>query len=338
MPATSIWPGLTHLDRGFAADYAGDQLDHLFPGAVSDELIRDGVLAAAGIATRMRGCVCELRRSECAFRVDCDRGRYWAKCEEYGLPIELSRAQVQRYRFNWRAWADGMRRKNALGGAGPVLGVGVVHVGSAAVGPYEYSLVIVAPGCERATDVVVPEPARLGGRFVVALHLGVPAEGLPVDALLPLDAIHADLRTIDPAVIELAISGSVRAIAAGRANAEGRVWGGPTITAKQAAPGLGHSSASALLKALRPDRCGPEDPQHVLRKGGPGRTRSGRFYSEAVDHVVALIASAGKQFKKDAAKRHEEIRAAKAAAAPPDPTAAERRFIQALSRKERRPG
>lgn len=337
MPARGTWPGLTCLDRQFDADYTGDQLDRLFPGADSDELIRDGVLAAAGIATRMRGCVCDLRRPDCSFRVDCERGRYWAKCEEYGRPLELSRAQVQRYRFNWKPWADRMRRTNALAGPDPVMSVGVVHVGNGAAGPHEYSLVLVAPGCERAADVVVPEQARLGGRFVVALHLGSPAEGLPVDALLPLDAMRADLRTIDPVAIELAISGSARAIAAGSANAEARVWGGATLTAKQAAPRLGHSTQSALLKALDPDRCGPEDPLHVLRKGGPGRTRSGRFYSEAVDHVVALIASAGKQFKKEAAQRQEEIRAAKAATAPPDHTAAQRRFLQALSRKEKRP-
>lgn len=338
MPASATWPGLACLDRQFVAEYAGDQLDHLFPGADSDELIRAGVLASAGIATRMRGCVCDLRRPDCSFRVDRERGRYWAKCQEYGRPLELSRAQVQRYRFNWKVWVDGVRRANALAGADPIMGVGVVHVGSAAVGPYEYSLVLVAPGCERAAHVVVPEPARAGGRLVVALHLGKPAEALPVDTLLPLDAMRVDLRTIDPAAIELAISGCARAIAADRLNAESRVWGGAILTAKQVAPRLGQTTKSALLKALEPDRCGPEDPLHVLRKGGPGRTASGRFYSEAVDHVVALIADAGKQFRKDAAERHEEMRAAKAAVGPPNRAAAERRFIQALSRREKRPG
>lgn len=334
MPASATWPGLACLDRQFVAEYAGDQLDHLFPGADSDELIRAGVLASAGIATRMRGCVCDLRRPDCSFRVDRERGRYWAKCQEYGRPLGLSRAQVQRYRLNWKPWVDGIRRTNALAGADPVMGVGVVHVGSAAVGPYEYSLVLIAPGCERAADVVVPEQARVGGRIVVALHLGSPAEALPVDATLPLDALRADLRTIDPGAIEPAISASVRATAS--RNAETRVWGGATLKASQVAPRVGHSTRTALLKALDPDRCGPEDPLYVLRQGGPGRTPSGRFYSEAVEHVVALIADAGRQFKKDAAKRHARIRATKAATARPDPATAQRRFIQALSRKEKR--
>jgi len=335
MPATSIWPGLTHLDRGFAADYAGDQLDHLFPGAVSDELIRDGVLAAAGIATRMRGCVCELRRSECTFRVDCDRGRYWAKCEEYGLPIELSRAQVQRYRFNWRAWADGMRRKNALGGADPVMGVGVVHVGSAAVGGQEFALVVVAPGCQRATDVVVPEAARRGSRLVVALHLGEPTESLPVDALLPLSALGADLRTIDQPAITRAIVDARRESSAGAAGNDVRTWSGRALTAKEAAPTLDYSSGDALLKAVRAERIQPGDPLHILRQRGPGRTPGGKFREDAVQHVAGLLAKARKEYDVGVARRREAARAIKAATSRPDPEAAERRIKQALARKEK---
>jgi len=110
-------------------------------------------------------------------------------------------------------------------------------------------------------------------------------------------------------------------------------WSGRHLTAKEAAKQLDYPSGPALLKAV--DRSPEEDPLHVLHKGGPARTPSGRFYEEAVAHVVGLLGGASKQYRTGVAKRTEEARAAKAATPPADPAAAQRRLLQALARKEK---
>lgn len=112
-----------------------------------------------------------------------------------------------------------------------------------------------------------------------------------------------------------------------------RRWSGRHLTAKEAAKLLDYPSGPALLKAV--DRSPEDDPLHVLRPGGPARTSSGRFYEEAVAHVVGLLAGAGRQYEAGVAKRKDEARAAKAASPPVDPEAAQRRLLKALTRKEK---
>lgn len=208
MQRRTAWPGLACLDRRFSALYAGDRIDALFPEGVGRRLIRQGVLAHAGQAVTLPYCVCDLRRSECVVRVDVNDGRCWGYCNEYGRPIELSLAQIQRYRFDGEKWAAWLRRKNSLGGTGPVRGAGAMFVGSGTVGGREFGLVVVAPGCHRAADVVFPEGVRLSGRPLVALLLGEPAEDLPVDASVPAGALGPDLGTIDGDALEQALAGT----------------------------------------------------------------------------------------------------------------------------------
>jgi hypothetical protein len=204
MPRRTAWPGLALLDRRFAADFAGDRIEDLFPGAGRD-LIRRGILASAGLSSTIPHCICELRRPECVVHVDAEGGVYRGYCNEYALPLEVSIAQIQRYRFVWKAWADWLRHRNALDGASPVLGTGALYAGGGKVSGREYGLVIVAPGCRRAADVVLPEGARQPGRAIVALLLGEAADGLPVDATITADALASDFGTLDGAALERAL-------------------------------------------------------------------------------------------------------------------------------------
>jgi hypothetical protein len=137
--------------------------------------------------------------------VDADGGVYRGYCNEYALPLEVSPDQIQRYRFAWEAWAKWLRHKNALDGAGPAQGAGTLFVGNGKVSGRDFGLLVVAPGCRRAADVVVPEAARQPGRALVALLLGEPADDLPVAATISAAALGADLGTIDGAALERAL-------------------------------------------------------------------------------------------------------------------------------------
>jgi len=329
MPRGTAWPGLACLDRRFVAEFSGDEIDRQFPGGISDDLIRGGVLADAGIASEIGRCVCDLRRPECVSRVDVKGGKYWSMCSEYGLPVEVSRAQVQRYRFNWKAWADWLRRNNALGGPGPTMGAGTLFVGSGSVGGREYGLIVVAPGCLRAEDVVLPEGARRRERSLVALALGEPMDDLSADAVVPIEALGQDLTTLDVAALERAVAPKESADNASR-------WTGPPLTAKEAASRLGSDSGPALLKAVRPERVHEGDPLYILRQHGPGRTPGGKFREDAVAHVKGLLGKAGREYDAGVGKRIEQARAAKAATPPPDRAATERRLLQRLARQEKK--
>lgn len=217
MPRTITWPGLASLDRRFTAVYPGDQIERLSPAGSARALIRLGILADAGLATTIPHCVCELKRPDCIVHVDRAGGAYRGYCNEWGAPLEVTIDQIQRYRFDWLAWATWLRRKNALDGPGPALGAGALFVGSGTVGGREYGLLVVAPGCRHAEDVIVPEPARKTGRALVALLLGEPVEDLPVDATIPAVALGADLGTIDGAVIEHALDAVPQTITPGMA-------------------------------------------------------------------------------------------------------------------------
>jgi hypothetical protein len=112
-------------------------------------------------------------------------------------------------------------------------------------------------------------------------------------------------------------------------------WSGSAVKSGVAAKTLGYPSGAALLKAVSSARIDEGDPLYILRQRGPGRTRSGRFYEDAVAHVAGLLEAAGPEYDAGVAQRREQARAAKAAASPADPAAAERRFMQALLRKEK---
>jgi hypothetical protein len=86
-----------------------------------------------------------------------------------------------------------------------VQGAGTLFVGSGKVGGRDFGLVVVAPGCRRAADVVVPEEARQPGRALVALLLGEPADDLPVAATVSAAVLGADLGTLDGAALERAL-------------------------------------------------------------------------------------------------------------------------------------
>lgn len=205
MPRRTAWPALASLDRRFSAEFRGDQLANLFPENSARALIRRGILADAGLAWTVGHCICEHHHDECAVRVDVEDGVYWGYCNEAGRRIEVSPDLLQRYRFAWEPWAAALRRENGLDGPGPVLGAGALYVGSGTVAGREYGLVVVAPGCRRAADVVLPEGARKPGRTIVALLLGEPIEPLPVDATVPATALQKDFATIDGTVLENAI-------------------------------------------------------------------------------------------------------------------------------------
>lgn len=199
------WPGLTSLDRRFEADYTGDQLRTLFPGEASNHLIRRGILQDAGVSLTIPRCICEFHRPECVVRVDNEGGRYRGYCNEYGAPIDVSIEQIQHYRFAWSAWAVLMRRANHLAGAGPVQGTGCLFVGEGTVAGRRYGLLVVAPGCQRSLDVVLPEGARHAGRALLGLFLGDKVQGFAVDAVLTLDRLGQDLVTIDASALERAL-------------------------------------------------------------------------------------------------------------------------------------
>jgi len=206
MPRRTAWPGLASLDRRFAAEFRGDQLANLFPGASTRDLIRRHVLVDAGFVATVGHCICELHHEECTVRVDVVNGAHWGYCNEAGRPIEVSRELLQRYRFDWKPWAALLRRRNGLDGPDPTLGAGALFVGSGTLIGREFGLVVVAPGCRRAADVILPEGSREPGRTLVALLLGEPAEDLPVDATVPASALAEDLVTINAAAIEHALA------------------------------------------------------------------------------------------------------------------------------------
>lgn len=328
MPRRTVWPGLASLSRRFTAEYRGDQLAEKFPGTSAGELIRSGVLVDIGFALTLGECICEERRGECHVRVDVQDGVHHGYCNEAGRPIPISPDRLQRYCFDWGKWASWLRLKNQLNGAGPTLGAGVLFVGAGTTSGREFGLVVVAPGCRRAADLVMPEGARQPGRALVALLLGEPTERLPVDATVPATSLGADLATIDGAALAHAIDAAAPKLALER-------WSGPALAAKQAAKALGYQSGQALLKAVSAERIHEGDPLYILRQRGPGRTPGGRFHEDAVAHVAGLLAQAGREYEAGVAQRREQARAVKASTARPDPAAAERRIQQVLARQER---
>lgn len=195
---------LDRIDPRFAAILAGDELNRL-PGEVVRVLIDRRILVDAGNVSTIPRCVCDEREPDCVVDVDTSSGACWGRCRMYGVRVEVSPDQIRRYRFDFAAWASWLRRKNGLEGPGPRLGLGALFVGCGKVRGREYGLVVVAPGCRRAADVVWPEGAHRMGRPLVALVLGDPIEELPVDGIIPAASLGADLGTIDGGALDRAM-------------------------------------------------------------------------------------------------------------------------------------
>ena len=207
MPRRTASLGLASLDRRFAAEFRGDQLASLFPGDRFRDLIRRRILVDAGLAWTVDHCICGLQHDDCAVRVGVEDGTYWGYCNEAGRRIEVSQDLLRRYRFDWEPWAALLRAKNGLVGPGPALGSGALFVGSGTASGRDFGLVVVAPGCRRAEDVVLPEGVREQGRHLVALTLGEPVEDAPVDATIPASALAEDLGTLDATALDHALDG-----------------------------------------------------------------------------------------------------------------------------------
>jgi len=206
MRRKSSWLGLASLDRRFEAIFAGDQLEALFPAGAWRPLIRQGILQDSGRSLTIPRCICELRHPDCVVRVDGDGGAYRGYCNEYGAPLEISIDQIQRYRFVWSAWAEWLRRANRLDGPHPAQGSGCLFVGEGIVAGRKYGLLVVAPGCRQANDVVLPEGARHPDRALLGLLLGEQAQDLAVDVALSSAGVLAkDLITLDASAVEQAL-------------------------------------------------------------------------------------------------------------------------------------
>ncbi|MGE0191201.1 MAG: hypothetical protein AB7T63_04080 [Planctomycetota bacterium] len=200
---------LASLDSRFTATIEGARAAEL-PAGRFRILKQHGILVSDPDASSIARCVCDEKEADCVVRVDTEKGRYRGRCGVYGVEVAVTIEQVRRYRFVWEAWARWLREKNSLAGPDPALGIGVMYVGRGQVGDREFCLVVVAPGCQRAQDVAVPEVARRLGLPVVALLLGQRSEDLRVGATLPPTALAADFGTIDDAALGRALGAVVK--------------------------------------------------------------------------------------------------------------------------------
>lgn len=139
-------------------------------------------------------------------RIDRDAsGRLRGHCNEYGNILYPTEAQAQRYAFQWREWAQHLRRHNRLDGSAPVQGAGCLFVGEGIVAGRKYGLLAIAPGCHRADDVILPDGARNQSRALVGLFLGEIVNGVAVDVALGATTLTQDLITIDVSALERAL-------------------------------------------------------------------------------------------------------------------------------------
>jgi hypothetical protein len=206
---------LKRLDGRFEAVFSGDELGDLFPGGSMDACLRRGILQDLGLSDTIPYCVCELRRPECSALVEEDSsGRFLAYCNDYGSPVEVSADQLRRYGFDWRNWADWLRRENGLGGVTPALGQGCMLVGDGTVAGRSFQLVVVAPAYDSQADIVLPADAVRADPPRVLLLLGdsdghsfddlaVNAEEVLGDDLIAIDGARLEALLVDvPVVID----------------------------------------------------------------------------------------------------------------------------------------
>lgn len=195
---------LDRIDRRFSAVFLGDEVARL-PAELVRGAIDRRILVDGGVTSTIPRCLCEEWHPDCVVDADAEGGEWRGRCRVYGVPVKVTMEQVRRYRFDWKAWASWLRRRNGLDGPGPRLGMGALFVGCGKVSGREYGLVVVAPGCRCPADIVWPEGARRQGRPLVALVLGDPIEELPVDATIPAASLGADIGTIDGSALERAL-------------------------------------------------------------------------------------------------------------------------------------
>lgn len=139
-------------------------------------------------------------------RIDRDAsGRLRGHCNEYGNVLYPTEAQVQRYAFQWREWAQHIRQRNRLDGPGPVQGAGCLFVGEGVVAGRKYGLLAIAPGCHQADGVIPPDGARNKSRALVGLFLGDVVNGAAVDIALGAATLKQDLIAIDDSALEQAL-------------------------------------------------------------------------------------------------------------------------------------
>ena len=196
--------GLELLDGRFEAVFSGDKLSGLFPGGSMDACIERGILRDLGMSDTIPYCVCELQRPDCTVLVEEDAsGRYFAYCNEYGSPVEVSADQLRRYGFDWKNWADWLRRENGLAGSPPALGQGCMLVGDGSVAGRAYRFVVVAPAYGSQDEIVLPVAAADTEPPRVLLLLGRGTKDSFDDLVLNADkALASDLVKIDAAELE----------------------------------------------------------------------------------------------------------------------------------------
>ncbi len=247
------------LDRRFTAVFSGAEIDLRFPGGGGRTAIQRGFLQEDGLASTIPRCICDLHRPECVVDVLERDGAYVGMCDENGQPMAVTKEQIRRYRFDGVRWAAWIRRKNSLGGPDPVLGAGAMFVGHGSAAGRPYALVVVAPGCRHAADVVLPREALHAGRPIAALLLGEPVEDLRVGATIPFAALGDDLGTIDLSAIERALAGA------------GSAGGRPVsaaLAAPQKIPGrppTANSQAERIARVLKEHRSKPMSYEELGR-------------------------------------------------------------------------
>jgi len=203
---------LDRVDRRFSALVPGDEIARLPPHLVRELTSRRILVGDATISTIPR-CVCDEWDQDCVVDVDLSTGEPRGLCRVYGRPVAVTIDQTRRYRFDVAAWARWLRLKNRLGGPGPALGDGAMFVGSGTICGRDFGLLVVAPGCERASDVIVPDGSRQDGRVLVALLLGEPVDGFDAGPTLSRAELDPDMGTLNQASLERAVLGaSVRSV------------------------------------------------------------------------------------------------------------------------------
>lgn len=198
---------LDRVDRRFAALLSGEEIARLPRDAVRDLANRRILVEDTSISTIPR-CICEEWDQDCVVDISFSTGEPHGICRTYGRRVAVTRDQIRRYRFDVTAWARWVRLKNRLGGAGPTIGDGAMFVGSGTIGGRDFGLLVVAPGCAHAGDVVVPDGSKQDGRALVALLLGEPVKGFDVGPTLSLAELDPDMGTLSPAALERAVLGA----------------------------------------------------------------------------------------------------------------------------------
>ena len=218
MKQSDVTQALACLDASFRATFTGTDLERMFSTEALSFAIGRGVLVDAGLADSLRECACELHEASCNAPVEQDdEGRYQARCLLWGSPIAIPKERLQRYRFEWRAWARELRRANKLDGPEPTLGQGCLLVGTGSASGSRYELVIAAPGRRQSGALQLPRQAGIQGTPVIVVATGSgPLGKFEHVALDATDVLEPDLITLRMEPLEDALAGSTIVIADAR--------------------------------------------------------------------------------------------------------------------------